>query len=154
MPNQMTDEMPSSEVRDQIFSQHGMLRGLLAETVAIADRVPTSAQELDALRARALALYDALATHMAFEEMVLPAALRDVIGWGAVIQQQMEEDHLRQRETLASAISAIGPAGLSGAELVENVRSFAITLLVDMESEEGALLNADLDALAGDAKGG
>ncbi len=66
----------------------------------------------------------------------------------------MEEDHRRQRETLASAISAIGPAGLSGAELVENVRSFAITLLVDMESEESGLLNADLDALAGDAKGG
>ena len=91
---------------------------------------------------------------MAFEEAVLPAALRDVIGWGAVIQQQMEEDHVRQRETLALAISAIGPTGLSGAELVENVRSFAITLLVDMESEERGLLNADLDAMAGDAKGG
>jgi hypothetical protein len=154
MLDQTTDEMSSGDVRDQIFSQHGVLRGLLAEIEAITDRAPTSAAELDALRGRAQALYDALATHMAFEEVVLPAALRDVIGWGAVIQQQMQEDHQRQRETLARAISAIGPAGLSGAELVEDVRSFAITLLVDMESEERALLNADLDALAGDAKGG
>ncbi len=91
---------------------------------------------------------------MAFEEGVLPAALRDVIGWGAVIQQQMEEDHVRQREALALAISAIGPTGLSGAELVDNVQSFATTLLIDMESEERGLLNADLDAMAGDAKGG
>jgi hypothetical protein len=154
MPDHPTDEMSSSEVRDQIFVQHGMLRGLLAETMAIADSVPTSAAELDALRARAQALYDALAKHMAFEEGVLPAALRDVIGWGAVIQQQMEEDHVRQREALALAISAIGPTGLSGAELVDNVQSFATTLLVDMDSEERGLLNADLDAMAGDAKGG
>jgi len=123
MPTQTTDEMSSSEVRDQILTQHGRLRGLLAETVAITDRVPTSDAELEALRRRALALYDALAQHMAFEEEVLPAALRDVIGWGAVIQQQMEEDHLRQRERLAFAISAIGPTGLSGAELVAHVLS-------------------------------
>lgn len=154
MPNQTTDEMSSSEVRDQIFSQHGVLRGLLAEAVANADHMPASDAELEALRGRAQALYDALAAHMAFEEGVLPAALRDVIGWGAVIHQQMEEDHLRQREMLALAISAIGPTGLSGAELVDNVRSFATTLLIDMESEERGLLNADLDAMAVDAKGG
>jgi hypothetical protein len=91
---------------------------------------------------------------MAFEEEVLPAALRDVIGWGAVIQQQMEEDHERQRELLTLAIAAIGPIGLSEAEIVDNVRSFATTLLIDMESEERGLLNADLDAMAVDAKGG
>jgi hypothetical protein len=154
MPNQTTDEMSSSEARDQIFSQHGKLRGLLAETVALADRVPTSDADLEAVRGRAQALYDALATHMAFEEQVLPAALRDVIGWGAVIREQMEEDHLRQRESLARAIAAVGPTGLSGAALVENVRSFAVTLLLDMASEERGLLTADLDALASDAKGG
>lgn len=154
MPTQTTDELSSSAARDQIFWQHGMLRGLLADAVAIADHGPTSDAELEALRGRAQALYDALARHMAFEEEVLPAALRDVIGWGAVIQQQMEEDHLRQRETLARAISALGPDGLSGAELVDSVRSFATTLVIDMDSEERGLLNADLDALAGDAKGG
>jgi iron-sulfur cluster repair protein YtfE (RIC family) len=154
MPNQPTEQMSSSEARDQIFSQHVALRRLLAETTEIAERMATSEGDLEALRGRAQALYDMLAKHMEFEEQVLPAALRDVVGWGAVIQQKMEEDHLRQREALARAISAIGPTGLSGAELVENVRSFASTLLVDMESEENGLLQADLGALASDAKGG
>lgn len=97
MPTQPTEDMSSSEVRDRIFSQHVVLRGLLAEMTEVADRVATSEGELEALRGRAQALYDALTTHLEFEEQVLPAALRDVIGWGAVIQQRIEEDHLRQR---------------------------------------------------------
>jgi hypothetical protein len=35
-----------------------------------------------------------------------------------------------------------------------SVRSFAVTLLVDMDSEQRGLLNAGLDAMSGDAKGG
>ena len=154
MTETTTEEMSSTEARDEILSQHGALRVLLGETTAIAERAAMSAGELEALRARARALYDTLAAHMAFEEQVLPAALRDVIGWGAVIQQKMEEDHLRQREALAFAISAIEPDGLAGAELVENVRAFARTLLVDMESEERGLLEADLDEIASDGRGG
>jgi hypothetical protein len=149
-----TEEMSSSKARDEILSQHAALRRLLAETAAAAERAAVSRGELDALREQARALYEALAAHMAFEERVLPAALRDVIGWGAVIQQQMEEDHLRQRETLACAIAAIAPDGLTGAELVENVRAFALTLLVDIETEEQGLLEADLDEIAGDGRGG
>jgi hypothetical protein len=149
-----TDEMSSNEARDEILSQHRTLRDLLAETTELAERAERDGGDFDALRGRAQALYDALATHMTFEERVLPAALRDVIGWGAVIHQKMEEDHLRQREALALAISAIGPTGLSGAALVENVRAFTGTLVIDMESEERGLLQADLDAIAGDSEGG
>jgi len=42
MPDANMEELSSSEVRDQIFSQHVMLRGLLAETVEMADVTATS----------------------------------------------------------------------------------------------------------------
>ena len=154
MPRTTTQEMSSSEARDEIFLQHDMLRELLAEVVAVADLVAASGRDFDILRQRAKTLYEALAAHMTFEEQVLPAALRDVIGWGAVIQQTLEEDHSRQREIIATAISEIGPDGLSGDTLIESVRAFVDTLIVDMESEERGLLQADFDALAADSRGG
>jgi hypothetical protein len=146
--------MSSAEARDEIFLQHDMLRGLLAEVVTVADLVAASGRDFEILRQRAKALYEALAAHMTFEEQVLPAALRDVIGWGAVIQQTLEEDHARQREIIATAISEIGPDGLSGDALIESVRAFVDTLIVDMKSEERGLSQADFDALAADSRGG
>jgi hypothetical protein len=148
------DELSSTQARDAILAQHGALRSLLAEVAELVDRTGASGQGFEALRDRAGALYEALAAHMTFEEQVLSAALRDVIGWGVVIHQRMEEDHTRQREALARAISAVGPDGLRGAALIEDVRAFATTLLVDMETEERGLLEADLDALASDSRGG
>ena len=154
MPRTTTEEISSGEARDEIFFQHDLLRGLLAEVVALADRVAASGCDFEVLRRQAKTLYEDLAAHMTFEERVLPAALRDVVGWGAVIQQQLEEDHTRQRELIATAISEIGPDGLSGDALLESVRAFADTLIVDMDSEESSLLLADFDALAADSRGG
>lgn len=148
------DDKPSGEVRDAILAQHETLRVILARTVELADLSAASAQEFDALRAQARTLYESLAAHMDFEERVLPTALRDVIGWGAMLQAQLEEDHSRQRASLATALDALGPNGLSGVALIESVRTFAQTLLVDMEGEESGLLEADLDAIATDTKGG
>jgi hemerythrin-like domain-containing protein len=147
-------EMSSGGVRDAIFSQHAALRGLLAELVAATESALHAERMHDLLRARARDFYDKLAAHMAFEEEVLPAALRDVIGWGAVIQEKMEADHLKQREALAEALAALGPEGPALPSLVADVRSFAATVLVDMESEEHGLLQADLDALTLEVKGG
>lgn len=148
------EEMSSSEARDEVLSQHVKLRVLLAETDAVAKRVAFSGGDLGPLREKAQALYDALAAHMSFEEQVLPTALRDVIGWGDVIQRKMEEDHRRQRETLVAAIAAIGPAGLAGMALIDSVRRFAITLEVDIASEEKGFLEADVDAIVSDSRGG
>ena len=103
------EESSSSQVRDEIISQHDALRALLAQVVDASERATWSERDLETLRERAKALYEALSAHMAFEERVLPEALRDVIGWGPVIQQKMEEDHARQREILATAIADVGP---------------------------------------------
>jgi len=89
-----------------------------------------------------------------FEERILATALRDVIGWGSVLQSQMEEGHEHQRATLASAMSALEPERLSRARVVESVRIFADSLLLDLKSEERCLLQADLDAITVDGAGG
>lgn len=148
------EQISSGEARDDILSQHRALRGLLAEIAEIASRQAQSGDELAALRERARVLYQALGAHMTFEEQLLPAALRDVIGWGAVLQQSIEQDHARQRQTLARAIHDLEPNGLAGSALLESMDSFAATLLLDMESEERELMQADVDALSIDSKGG
>jgi hypothetical protein len=145
---------PGSEVRAAILSQHEALRGMLAVTAAVARQSPQSEQELDVLRGHARKLYETLAEHMSFEEQVLATALRDVIGRGAQIHIEMQEDHERQRTVLVAALEELGPRGLTGAALSDKVRAFATTLLEDMEREERGLLQADLDAMIVDAEGG
>jgi len=146
------DEAKSpSWIREEIVAQHGVLRELVAETVALADSPERARQELGALRARAKKLYEALSRHVRFEEQALPVALRDVIGWGAVLHAQMEEGHQKQRARLAAARAALR---LGRDELVESVHAFATALLVDLEKEELSLLWADLDAITVDGKGG
>jgi hypothetical protein len=113
-----------------------------------------STRERDRLRARARDLCLTLEEHLSFEERALPTALHDVIGWGAVLREQIEEDHERQRRDLASARSALEPDGLSWLELADRVRVFAATLLADLEREDAHLVNADLDAIATDSEGG
>jgi Hemerythrin HHE cation binding domain len=144
----------SGDARDAILSQHELLRALLAVTVESAGETARSGRDFETLRGHAKRLYDTLAEHMRFEELVLSAALRDVIGWGAVLQERIQEDHGRQRSALAIALSMLGPGGLSGAALIGNVRLFADTLLADMREEERFLLQADVDAITADSRGG
>jgi hypothetical protein len=109
---------------------------------------------VEPLRIHARELYQACEAHMDFEERILAAALRDVIGWGAVLQAQVVEGHEKQRATLASAISALDPYGQSPSRLVESVRAFTDSLLTDLKTEERCLLSADVDAMVIDTRGG
>ena len=77
-----------------------------------------------------------------------------MIGWGDVLQAELVEGHARQRAVLASARSALEPDGLSPVRLVQSVRSFADRMLDDLRAEERCLLNADLDAMTTDGRGG
>jgi hypothetical protein len=148
------EPVSSSDARAAILSCHEELRGLITETIGFVEEALAPHGDFEPLRAQARELYEAFEEHMDFEERILPAALRDVIGCGSVLEAQVVEGHERQREILASAMSALGPAGLSGARLIESVRAFADTFLVDLRSEERCLLSAELDALATDTPGG
>lgn len=146
------EPLSSSEARDAILSRHDELRGLITETIHHTDGAPKA--DLEPLRAYARELYEAFQAHMDFEERILAAALRDIIGWGAVVQAEIEEGHERQRATLASAMSALEPEDLSPTHVVASVRAFADTLLLDLKTEEGYLLKADLDSIATHSQGG
>jgi len=155
MSNSNAQEMSSSEVRDAILAQHEMIRTLLNKTIELADRESSSDGDIEELDWQVSTLYETLATHMDFEERALPAALRDVIGWGPVLQAQLEADHASQRATLALAIEALAePSRGPRAALISGIRSFASALLADMEREERGLLQADLDAIVTDTPGG
>jgi hypothetical protein len=142
--------LSSSDARAAILSCHEELRGLVSETIHFAE----SDCDFEPLRAHARELYEALEEHIDFEQRILPTALRDVIGWGSVLQAQVVEGHEKQRAILASARSALEPEGLSPARLAQSVRALANAILGDLKTEESCLLSADLDALATDASGG
>ncbi|MES1204454.1 MAG: hypothetical protein ABUS79_00830 [Pseudomonadota bacterium] len=146
--------MSSSEARDAILLGHQELRGLVTETIHHADGATQADADFAPLRAQVRELYQAFQTQMDFEERILPTALRDIIGWAAVVRAEIEKGHERQRATLAWAMSTLEPDGFAPSRLVETVRAFADTLLVDLNAEERYLLNADLDAIATDSQGG
>lgn len=148
------EPLSSNEFRNAILTQHDELRESLAEAADLAAPAARSAQELEALRERARELFLHLVEHLAFEEHAFPQALRDVIGWGSVLQARIEESHERQRRALSTALFALEPDALDAADLALIVRALATSLLRDIEEEDAALLNADLDAVATDSEGG
>jgi hypothetical protein len=148
------EPLSSSDARAAILSCHDELRGLVTETIHVVEGATTSGRDFEPVRAQARELYLAFEAHMDFEERILAAALRDVIGWGAMLRAQVVEGHLKQRATIASAMSALEPENVPRAIVVENVRAVADELLHDLKSEELCLLNADLDAMALDTRGG
>ena len=148
------EPLSSSDARAAIISCHDELRGLVSETIHIAEHTTSSDRDVEPLRAHARELYEAVEEHMEFEERILPTALRDVIGWGAALQAQVVESHEKQRAILASAMSALEPASFSPLRLVQSVRTFTDSILDDLKTEEDCLLSADVDALTIDGHGG
>lgn len=152
------EPMSSSDARAAILSSNEELRGLVRETMHVAEETTegTTESEVDfePLRLHAKDLFAAFTEHMAFEERILPTALCDVIGWGPELRAQMEGDHERCRASLAAAMLTLEPDSLSAARMIEKIRALADALLVDLNSEERYLLTADLDALANDSEGG
>jgi hypothetical protein len=144
------EPLSSSDARAAILSRHDELRGLVTETIHFAEDATDPAVGFEPLRAQARELYEAFEEHMDFEERILATALRDVIGWGSELRAEIEQGHERQRATLASALSALEPESVPPARMVESVRAFADTILLDLRSEERCLLTADIDAIAAD----
>jgi hypothetical protein len=152
------EPMSSSDARAAILSSNEELRGLVQETIHVAQETTESTTEsevdFEPLRLHAKDLFAAFTEHMDFEERILPTALCDVIGWGPELRAQMEEDHERCRASLAAAMLMLEPDSLSAGRMIEKIRALADALLVDLNSEERYLLTADLDALANDSEGG
>ena len=154
MLKRVSDPLSSQGFRDAILEEHEVLRDLLAKAIRLADGHERSAGDLGELRTRSRQLYVTLEEHMSFEERMLPAALRDVIGWGSALRAQIERGHEQRRLRLASAMLALEPEVAPSSDLVEHIRALVDSVLADLTNEELCLLTADLDALAVDTQGG
>lgn len=153
------EPLSSSDARAAILSCHDELRGLVTETIHCADGATTitaAEPDVEPLRARLRGLYQAFEEHLDFEQRILPTALRDVIGWGSVLQAQVAAAHEEERAALASAMSALDPGrgGHARVRVVERIRALGDALLRDLKAEERCLQHADIDALATDTPGG
>jgi hypothetical protein len=148
------ETLSSSDARAAILHCHDELRGLVSKTMHAAERASISDRDFEPLRAHARHLYQAFEAHMDFGERILSVALRDVIGRGSLLAQQVVDSHERRRATLALARSALQPDMLPHARVVASVRALADTLLRDLRSEERTLYTADLDATVVDGRGG
>jgi len=149
-----SEPVSSGDARAAILSSNEELRELATETIHVADGATISSRGFEPLRAQAKDLCVAVAEHMDFEEQILATALGDVIGWGSALRAQIEEDHERQRATVALAMAALEPDSQSTARVIERIRAFADELIIDLESEERYLMTAELDALSIDSRGG
>ena len=148
------EPMSSSDARAAILSSNEELRGLVQETIQVAEETTEWEVDFEPLRMHAKDLFAAFTEHMEFEERILPTALCDVIGWGPELRAQMEEDHERCRASLAATMLALEPDSLSAGRVIATIREVADALLVDLDTEERYLLTADLDALTNDSQGG
>ena len=149
------EPMSSSDARAAILSSNEELRGLVQETIHVAEEATELEVDYSSRCGCTPRIFFAAFTeHMDFEERILPTALCDVIGWGSAVRAQMEEDHQRCRASLAAAMLALEPDSLSAGRMVARIRELADALLVDLDSEERYLLTADLDALTNDSQGG
>jgi hypothetical protein len=146
--------LSSGEARAAILSSHEELRGMVTETMHFADGATRSGRDFEPLRIHVRNLCAAFEEHMDFEERILPAALRDVIGWGSALRAQIERGHEQRRLRLASAMLALEPEVAPSSDLVEHIRALVDSVLADLTNEELCLLTADLDALAVDTQGG
>ena len=148
------EPMSSSDARAAILSSNEELRGLVQETIQVAEETTEWEVDFEPLRMHAKDLFAAFTEHMEFEERILPTALCDVIGWGPELRAQMEEDHERCRASLAATMLALEPDSPSAGRVIATIREVADALLVDLDTEERYLLTADLDALTNDSQGG
>ena len=148
------EPMSSSDARAAILSSNEELRGLVEETIHVAEEATELEVYFEPLRMHAKDLFAAFTEHVELEERILPTALCDVIGWGPELRAQMEEDHQRCRAALAATMLALEPDSPSADYMVARIREAVDALLVDLDSEERHLLTADLDALTNDSGGG
>ena len=138
----MGDEQPKpSEVRAKILAEHAVLREHLAGLDAIADRLAAGEEALDAAREAATALHRELMAHVKDEEAILLPALEEADGFGPARVEELQREHVEQREILGALLREIGAAP-GAAELESRLRELVRRIREDMEHEEKVHLSA------------
>lgn len=132
-----------ADIRRRLLAEHDLLRGLVADASAEAERVLAGKSDASSLRARARLMTRELALHLATEEEILVPVLQRVDSWGPVRVEQMHVEHTRQLAELRR-IADETAAPVPAEQIASDVRRFAAELLHDMRREEHDMLHPDL----------
>jgi hypothetical protein len=149
--------LDAGTARGVILGQHVRIRALLerARTIAEAalDGTPRSP---DAVASAIGDIRTIMEVHLAFEEKALLPILRDDPPLGPARADQLLDEHVRQRETLARLHqeACVAP---SRPMLAAKLAFLTSWLLTDMDEEERSILNPDVvrdDVIAVDQSDG
>lgn len=132
------------DIRRRLLAEHDLLRGLVADAAAEAERVLAGKSDASSLRARARLMTRELALHLATEEEILVPVLQRVDSWGPVRVAQMHVEHSRQLAELRRIAEETSAPPVSAEQIASDVRRFAAELLHDMRREEHDMLHPDL----------
>lgn len=136
----------SHSVRERVLEEHVALRGLLATTTSLAERVLDTDNALDEeLPLHAREVYRALVRHLDLEDLILAPALRSADAWGEDRADALLAEHRRQREEFRAAFA--DQEGGGSVKLAACLLRIVPAILEDMAHEEKNLLT---EALFGD----
>ena len=139
-----TKRLDAGSARDAILGQHVRIRALLtrAHTVAEAalDGEPPAP---DAVASSIGDIRTIMEVHLAFEEKSLLPILHDDLPLGPARAAHLQDEHRRQRETLA-VLHREACAFPNFALLAAKLAFLTEWLLADMNEEERSLLTADV----------
>ena len=134
--------MKPSEVRRQVLADHVTVRGMLLSIESLAQQVIAGERNLaGALRFEGEGLLAFLRNHMSWEDRYLAPALRAADSWGAERAEQLESDHLEQRQLLQHALETIEDESRPPALVARNLLDLVQLLREDIEDEETTLLD-------------
>jgi hemerythrin-like domain-containing protein len=144
-----------SEIRTIILGEHRELRERLAEIVTNLSRATAEPNVRAELQQQLARFYEKFLLHIEHEEQILRPVLADIDNWGPIRIQQMDEEHVEQRELIRELSRLLPDPDLRAYS--ERIRAFVLDVLADMDAEERECLSKDVlrdDTTSIDAFGG
>jgi iron-sulfur cluster repair protein YtfE (RIC family) len=134
--------MKIDDLKYKILAQHHLIRALLVDIGDVAQMVAAGDTSCEAdLRKGAHQLADELLRHMADEERLLEALVREGYAPAAEHLADLQHNHLHQR-TLIDSFSVRVDSVHSTRRLGEIVEAMVHAVVLDMDHEEGAIFGS------------
>ena len=113
-------DIAPSMVRKRILTEHKVLRGLLATTETLANRILEGDAESGVRLAwQTRELYQTLLRHMDVEDRILAPALQETDAFGKTRAENLLQDHREQRRQLRQALATLDD--FAGEQLARSV---------------------------------
>jgi len=136
------DDVISTEVGQQILSDHNELRSIIADIEVLLGVVHLDAEQLRELQQKSSRLLTRLQSHIDHEDSILVPALRAEGAEGTAEASSLHDHHEDQRKQLRAAIEQIQNDRITAGQLRVKMMSLVAELYRDMEHEEQRYVTA------------